>query len=198
MDRSELVELHYITPISNLLSIIEHGLLSNRQVRSLASTSIAMPEVQDIRERKVVPGGLPLHNYVNLYVCARNPMLYKRLSGRLALCVLALDPSVVDLPGVVVTDQNAASKYVRFGAGASGLKLVDRGRTFARDWTDPDEVEAWRKKSAKCAEVLIPHRVPSNFIQGAYVCNAAVGSRVMALGIEIAVSENSEMFFGLK
>ncbi|MFE0758460.1 DUF4433 domain-containing protein [Inquilinus sp. NPDC058860] len=198
MERAELEELHYITPISNLSSIVKNGLLSNRRVRGLVSTSIAMPEVQEIRAKKVVPGGLSLHDYVNLYVCARNPMLFKRLPERSSLCVLSLNGSVVDLPGTVVTDQNAASNYVRFGAGVSGLKLVNRDRTFAKDWTDPDQVEAWRKKSAKCAEVLVPHHVPFSFVLRTYVCSEAAGAKIKALGIEIQIAENGDLFFGYK
>src|SRR5712691_2607983 len=58
-------------------------------------------------------GELVAVRYVNLYLCARNPILYKRQSRHAELCVLRIDPRVLDLPGVVVTDGNAASAYVR-------------------------------------------------------------------------------------
>jgi ssDNA thymidine ADP-ribosyltransferase, DarT len=82
MERAELDELHYITPIENVLSICEHGILSHNRMRKLGlvHTSVAMQEVQDIRKGVMVPGsaGKPLHEYANLYICARNPMLLKR------------------------------------------------------------------------------------------------------------------------
>jgi hypothetical protein len=152
MERDDLTELHYITPISNLGSILKHGVLSHQRAQAFNPASVAMQEVQDLRAGRRVPGGLPLHEYANLYICARNPMLFKRLSSRNEICVLSLRPTVLDLEGVVVTDQNAASKYVRFGAGSAGLAIVDRARTFAEYWTDPDYIEQYRRKAAKCAE----------------------------------------------
>jgi hypothetical protein len=99
MERHELAELHYITPISNLHSILEHGVLSHRRAQAFNPTSVAMQEVQDLRAGRRVPGGLPLHEYANLYICARNPMLFKRLFSRNEICVLSLLPTVVDLGG---------------------------------------------------------------------------------------------------
>jgi hypothetical protein len=134
-----------------------------------------MPEVQDIRAGKRVPQGQPFHEYVNLYVCARNPMLYRTKAQHADLCVLRVDPGVLDLPAVVVTDGNAASKYTRFAAAPEGLRIVDRELTFAEWWTDPDYFVRLHKARAKCAEVLVPDAVPPRFLRGAYVsCEAAL------------------------
>ena len=68
-----------------------------------------MESVQGIRARKRVPGGMVLHDYACLYICARNPMLFKRCQAmRDDLCVLAFDPAVLDIPDVVIADHNAA------------------------------------------------------------------------------------------
>jgi hypothetical protein len=48
-----------------------------------------MPEIQRRRAGRVVPGGRSLHEYVNLYICARNPMLYLRRAMHAKLCVLS-------------------------------------------------------------------------------------------------------------
>ena len=85
-----------------------------------------MEEIQDRRKIKVVPGGRPLHEYVNLYFDARNPMLYKRRDQHLSICVLRIDPTVMELPGVVITDSNASSGYARFAAYPEGLHLIDK------------------------------------------------------------------------
>src|SRR5262249_21008928 len=63
-ERSELQELHYITPIDNVPSISQHGILSNVRAARLAHASVAMAEIQDRRSRVVVPGGRKLHEYV--------------------------------------------------------------------------------------------------------------------------------------
>lgn len=133
MRREELTELHYITHMDNVQSILRLGILSNRRAAKVTHTSVAMQQVQDRRAQVVVPGGRKLHDYVNLYICARNPMLYKRQGQHLELCVLQVSTDVLDLPGVVVTDANASSDYTRFAAAPAGLSIVDRDLTFADD-----------------------------------------------------------------
>src|SRR5437867_9209452 len=147
--------------MENLPSIMEHGILSHRQAEKVSHKSVAMTEIQKRRAAVVVPGGRPLHEYANLYICARNPMMFMRKSQHLTLCVLSVTPDVLDLPGVIITDGNASSDYISFRAAPDGLKIVDRSMTFADDWTDPDYIQFLRKKTAKCAEVLVPDAVPS-------------------------------------
>ena len=195
MRREELTELHYIAHMDNVQSIIRHGILSNRRAAKLPHTSVAMQQVQDRRAEVVVPGGRKLHEYVNLYICARNPMLSKRRGQHLDLCVLQVSTDVLDRPGVVVTDANASSDYVRFAAAPGGLRIVDREATFAEYWTDQDPIVQWQKKSAKCAEVLVPDRVAPGFIMGAYISCQAAMDRFNGLGTGIAVIINAHMFF---
>ena len=67
MKLEELEELHYITPLANLRSIIERGILSHQKAEKIVHRSVAMDEIQERRKKVVVPGGRPLHQYVNLY-----------------------------------------------------------------------------------------------------------------------------------
>jgi hypothetical protein len=67
MERHELEELHYITPLSNVASILQHGLLSHIRVAKLKHTSVAMQEIQDRRSNVRVPGGRKLHEYVHMW-----------------------------------------------------------------------------------------------------------------------------------
>ncbi len=90
MRREELDELHYITPIDNVVSILSSGILSHQLAAKVHHTSVAMQEVQDIRMNKVVPGGRNLHEYANTYFNARNAMLYLRKDDHAKLCVLLL------------------------------------------------------------------------------------------------------------
>lgn len=98
MQRNEIVEFHYITPIANLPSIFEHGILSNSRAARLAHDSVASEEVQ-ARRRKQLPGGRRLHEYANLYFHARNPMLFLRKDLHQTVCVLRIAPDVLDIPG---------------------------------------------------------------------------------------------------
>lgn len=169
MEREELAELHYIAPMGNVRSVLERGILSNQAARGIPHASIAMPEIQERRASVRVPNGLHLHDYANLYLTARNPMLYKRRTEHPKLCVLRVDVSVLDLDGVVISDGNASSDYVRFEAAPEGLAIVDAALTFAPSWDSLNAVEYYRRKSAKCAEVLVPHQVDPALISGAYV-----------------------------
>lgn len=195
MERRELEELHYITPICNVPSIMQHGILSHARAARLAHRSVAMPEMQDRRSGVRVPGGRRLHEYANLYVCARNPMLYKRLDQRDKLCVLSISTDVLDLPGVVITDRNAGGEYVQFRASPTGLSIIDRDLTFAEYWTDSSQIEYWRKKAAKCAEVLVPDRVDPGYFQQLYVPYESVRRRVQAVTTGLRIKINRYMFF---
>jgi len=191
----ELDELHYIAPHSNVLSICRLGILSHRRAEKVDHESVAMQEIQDRRTKVVVPGGRRLHEYVNLYVCARNPMLYKRQGQHAELCILRISPDVLDLPGVVVTDANASSPYVRFAAAPHGLSIVSRELTFAEYWTDPDPVQYYRRKSAKCAEVLVPDCLDPQFIVGAYVSCEESLARLNSMGMTVVATIDRHLFF---
>lgn len=195
MERDELQELHYITPICNVPSILQHGLLSNVRAARHRPASVAMPEIQNRRAQVTVPGGRRLHEYVNLYICARNPMMFKIQAQRNKLCVLSVVTDVLDLPGVIVTDGNASGNYVRFAPALQGLANVNRDWAFANDWTDPDRIQYWRKKSAKCAEVLVPDCVAPRYLRGAYVWSEEVREHLQANAVALHVQVNSQLFF---
>lgn len=195
MKREDLEELHYIALIETVPSICKHGILSHKRAMKLSPKSIAKQAVQDIRAKVVVPGGRRLHEYANLYFHARNPMMFLRKARHAELCVLRVGPDVLDLPGVVVTDGNASSKYCRWGAGASGLRLVHHERTFAQWWTDQDEIEQMRKASAKCAEVLVPDVVAPTFLVGAYVSCVDSAKLFGRITGALQPTVNPDMFF---
>lgn len=195
MERSELTELHYITPIANLRPILRRGILSHKLAKRIEHQSVAMNEIQDLRARVTVPGGKKLHEYVNLYICARNPMMYKRQAQYKELCVLKISPDVIDLPGVVVCDRNASSEYAIFKAAPAGLAIVNKEWTFAEYWTDTDQITEWKKKAAKCAEVLVPDKVKPDYITGAYVACREAGATLEEQVRGVAVVINSHLFF---
>lgn len=186
MNAADLTELHYITPIANVPSILKLGILSHRDVtrRRVNSVSVALPGVQERRESKVIPGAKPLHEYVNLYICARNPMMYLRRAQHEALCVLQISPAVLTLPGVVIADGNAASGPTAFWQSPSGLSKVDKDTVFAEWWTDANEFVLWENRRVKCAEVLIPNGLGAKFISAAYVSCDAAEARLRALAPE--------------
>ena len=197
MRREELDELHYITPIVNVSSILSRGILSHRFADKVPHESVAMQEVQDRRMNKIVPGtGKRLHDYANIYFCARNPMLYKRKDTHTELCVLGISTAVLDLDGVIVTDRNAAATIASFRPVATGLPLLDRDLVFADDWRHPgDELEYLKHRSIKCAEVLVPDRVPRTYITGAYVSCIQSQAKFAKIASDLKITIDPHLFF---
>src|SRR5437762_6087330 len=126
MKLEDVEELHYISPIANVPSILKHGILSHRLADRTDHRSIAMPEIQDLRRSKQVPGGRSLHDYVNLYFDAHNPMLSRVRDRNNVICILVLSPEILNSPGVVITDQNAASGWGHFYNTLDGLAAIDK------------------------------------------------------------------------
>ena len=195
MERKELKELHYITPIANVHSILKLGILSHNRAKRVRHESVAMKEIQDRRAKVTIPRGRKLHCYVNLYICARNPMMYKRRAQHQELCVLKINPDVIDLPGVVITDGNASSGYTRFYSAPDGLANVDREWTFADNWQDPDPIQKYKKTAAKCADVLVPDKVNLDYITGAYVSCQDTMVQFQELIKTLPCDINSNLFF---
>jgi hypothetical protein len=193
--RSELKELHYITPIANMPSIIRRGILCKNQADRFDAASIALQSVQDTRDKKSVPGGLQLHEYANLYFSARNPMMFKRQALHREICVLRISTDVLDAPNVVIADCNAASKYSGFWPAPAALARIDSDWVFAEYWTDPDQITQWRKAAAKCAEVLVPRNVAPGMILGAYVSCEHSKSELEAAGFTGTTEIDGHMFF---
>ena len=195
MTRADLHELGYIVPIATVPSILQRGILSHRRAERVAHESMALAGVQDRRAAKLVPGGRALPEYANLYISARNPMLLRRRELHEEICVLRVSASVIDIPGVLVTDSNAASKYVTFRPAPDGLAIVDRDRTFAEFWTHDDQIEQWSHAAQKCAEVLVPDLVPASYIAGAFVSCEASRARLQHLAPGLPITIDPHLFF---
>lgn len=192
---SRVTELHCIMPTANIGSVMEHGILSYERAAKLPHRSVALQPVQDKRDQKQVPGGLKLHQYTNLYFHARNPMMFKRKEEAPSLCVLRISKRVMHLKGTVITDQNAASNYVRF-LHPSQWQMLDFDDIYAMDWAHhDDQIAYWRHKARKCAEILVPQRVEPAYLIGAYVVDAAAETRLSGHGFGLPVTVNPVLFF---
>ena len=190
-----VTEFQCIMPLENIPSVLEHGILSHEQASKLAHLSVAMQVVQDRRDLKQVPGGLKLHQYANLYFHARNPMLYKRKDTAETLCVVRVSTEVRNVNGVVFTDCNASSDYVRF-YHPSQWALLNYEEIYATDWRHANNpIAYYRHRSRKCAEVLVPHCVEPKHLTGAYVVDQAVAERLRSLDFGLPVAIDPEMFF---
>ncbi|MDI6732456.1 MAG: DUF4433 domain-containing protein [Planctomycetota bacterium] len=203
MKKEDLKELHYITHIDNLLSILKGGILCHEKSKKIRHQAVSDPKVQKRRAKVVIPGGKKLHSYANLYFNARNPMM-RVLVGRhkhSELAVLQIDLSILDKPEVVISDRNASSiDYVRFYTAKSGLTKLDKDVIFTKYWTDPNNpFRQYELKSSICAEVLVPDCITPEFITGIYVSCEESLQRVKKLLTNTPfvdkITVNSDLFF---
>jgi hypothetical protein len=188
-------EFHNIMPIENIPSVMEHGILSHERIAKLPHRDVSMAGVQNLRDQKRVPNGLRLHQYANLYFDARNPMMYRRKDEWEHLCVLQISTDVLEIPGVVLTDCNAASSIVKY-LSPQQINELDFARIYAQYWTHEDAIDTERHKKQKCAEVLIPYCCPPQYIMGAYVRHIKIKDILLEKGFHLPITIHSYIFFG--
>lgn len=191
-----VTEFQCIMPMANVPSVLQHGILSFERAARIEHHSVALEEAQEKRDARQVPGGLMLHQYANLYFHARNPMMSKRRAEAANLCVLRVSTDILQIEGVVLADRNAAGgdRWVRF-LHPRQWQVLDFDRIYAMDWRDADKFEYFDKKRKKCAEALVPHRVPPDYLSGAYVVNDAAARRLATFGFDLPVTVDADLFF---
>jgi hypothetical protein len=191
----EISELHYITPMMNVPSILQRGILSHNGAAQLKHDDISMREIQDVRAKKRVPGGLALHDYANLYFNGRNKMMAKKRPEHDRLCVLRVSTEALNIPKTVIADQNASSKYALFLPSPLGLQKLHSEEIFVRSWKCPDnQIREWRLGSLVCAELLVPHVVAPKLILGAYVLDGAARTRFTEVKANLECVVNADIF----
>lgn len=187
--------VYNITLIENIPSIMKHGILCYNKAASIPHHSIALTDVQDRRESILIPNGLHLHDYANVYFNPRNPMMYRRKDEAHRICVLAVNAKILDFPNCIVTDGNAASRISRFYSPVEGLRQLDFNRIHATYWNDPDPLVAQNNKRIECAEVLIPHSISYEMIVGAVVVDQEAQSLLQQIGFDKEIKIYPNFFF---
>ncbi|WP_156754988.1 DUF4433 domain-containing protein [Actinokineospora pegani] len=171
VDRGDVEEFHYITPVENLTSVLTYGLQSHERAKAYQHVSVASESVQGLRAPKHIPGqGRTIHDYVNLYFHCRNSMMFFLMrNDKRRLVVVRVRPSILDLPGAIIADGNAASHATRFMPVGAGLRSLDKDRVYARSWDHPDSFVKTELKRQRSAELLVPDQIAVSYITGYYV-----------------------------
>ena len=194
MNRCDVAELHFITYIENVPSIRKRGILSHNESRNINFHDISESGVQERRAKKKIPGtNKSLHDYANLYFDAHNPMLSARRSKNDEICVLRIKNIVLNIDGVIITDKNAA-RECWFKTVDEGLPLLNKDEIYATFWTDNNPIKEYKHAGIKCAEVLVPDCVHSDYIIGAYVDNITALNNLCNLS-DLGAIIRSELFF---
>ena len=192
--------LYNINDLNNLISIFEHGILSKnslRKKRIKTYIDISNSEVQKRREEKNVPNHASLHSYANLYIDARNPMMYFEVMTRDidSLCVICVDKRILDLDNVVVTDRNAAAEFAQFEEPKNAIKFLDFDKIFAKYWTHPCPITQSELKAIKCAEVLVLDKIPVSYLIKIKVATNKAKVHVEQMHLNVPVEIDSNIFF---
>jgi hypothetical protein len=190
--KEDIQELHYIVALNEklLISIFQHGLLSHNRASEFAKdgVDISNPDVQKIRAQKMAKG-LPLHDYVNLYLNAHNAMMYSLTRSEAPqaakFCVLRIKPNILNVTGAVMSSRNAACGEAEFFlAKKEGvLYPLDSADCLTRpnyatndvsllgNGVSGEDIEKLRnqEKAIRQAEALIPHRVSPSYIGAIFV-----------------------------
>ena len=188
-------ELFYITHIENIPSIMKNGIMCYERAKKLKHKSIALEEVQERRDRKKIPNGRMLHEYVNLYFNPRNPMMYKRKAYYKEICVLSVNPIILECEGVVISDMNAARNICRFMEPKTALLTLDFNEIYIENWNSAEYEEKYRLSGSVCAEVLIPDRVSYEYIQCSYIADSELINIFIEYGFDKPVLLKPNMFF---
>lgn len=189
-------DIGVITPIENVPSILEKGLLSHKRSRKHLKRDVSNQSVQGLREKVIrnpereaaKKKPLKLHQYVNLYLRPHNGMMCVKRDIASTLCVLRIDSRVLCRPEVLVSTQNAARNAARFFSPRSKQSLSPQSSKMLRDRAAYINKEFSATKEMKKkrtgvlqAEALVPYELHPSYIRGAYVANAAGHAALISL-----------------
>jgi O-acetyl-ADP-ribose deacetylase (regulator of RNase III) len=191
-------QLFYITYIDNIASILRNGIMSHKIIEDdkIPYTKIYDSEIVTSRKLRKTPDDKSLWNYANVYLQARNPMLYRVLCEKNAseIAVIAIDRSIMSTLGSFFSAGNAASHL------SDIVPIKDSGNAFkevkssvdSQWWKDEDGSK--RKIMAEC---LIPNQIPSEYLRTIYVSNDSNAEKVKRLvrGYKIPVIPEPYLFF---
>lgn len=189
-------EFQCIMPIDNIPSVLEYGILCHALAGALPHKSIAMETAQEKREQIELPDGRPLHEFANVYFHARNPMMYCRKEKAGELCVLKVSASILDIPGVWVSNGNAASRdYAKFYRPKEMGSALNFDLIYAKRWAEGFTPFGSARKHAKCAEALVPDEILPNYITGAYVIDLIRKQKLEDKGFKLPITIDPDLFF---
>lgn len=201
---SSISELFYITPLPNLPSILERGILSHNRAAGVPHVSVADPGINKNRGRIRFRDNATVHDCANLYFNAQNAMLYRVLlearerGNGDVICVIGVSNRVLWLAKDVL-DGNAAVAHTRkVEASVPGHVMIDRSRVHRTSWYHADKSVADEYERCMMAEVLIRETVPPQYIERVYFRSDAERNQ----GVELVETPRVQfvvrpgMFFG--
>ena len=193
-------ELNYICSINNLPSILENGILSHTRAHRLPDISDPSDSEVQMRRSNVYPSNqvrekegkrpIRLHQYVNLYFQPYNRTLHRFIeeAGVKNVCILRVHSKILDQKEALIADRNASTDSVTFHASRdftfdpASSKLLHLARSKLANWFLKKNGLQLQEKDAdqiRQAELLIPYKIPGNYIKGIYTVDETVKQLVL-------------------
>ncbi|MCK5853693.1 MAG: DUF4433 domain-containing protein [Sulfurovaceae bacterium] len=148
---------YHITHISNVDSILEHGLYAH--LNAYKKRDISNQSVNARRASREPIFRNPIHSYVPFYFNPKNAMLYVKQDIQENLVILAFKRDILLDESAIFTDGNAAVGSTRFFDDLNDLSRLNWNCLNAPRWNGfPDG------KRERMAEVLVHGHVDSNSI----------------------------------
>ncbi|MFH1004794.1 MAG: DarT ssDNA thymidine ADP-ribosyltransferase family protein [Bacteroidota bacterium] len=191
-------QLFYITHIDNVDSILRHGIMSHKMIEEskIPFTRIYDAQIVSSRQNRKTPDDKSLWEYANVYLQARNPMLYRVLCEKNAaeIAVIGIDRSIMTTPGTFFSAGNAASSLSEI------VPIKDSGKVYkeikncleSQWWKDEDGSK--RKIMAEC---LIPSHISPEYLRTIYVSNDTNAEKIkkIAVGYKVHIIPEPQLFF---
>lgn len=185
--------LYYIIHIDNLQSILERGILSHNQVQRIEHHDIHDAKILRRRKELSLDGEtITMQDYVNLYFQPRNAMLFRLIQtmGKEKLAVLRIQPTVIEEPGIIFSDRNAAASQAQFFTDVDDLEEIDVEVFRIGYWGRNDD-----RRQRMMAEVLVPRPIRRDEIVSIYVAFTP-DDQLKELAGDIDIIHNTQLFFG--
>jgi hypothetical protein len=185
--RLRIRHLYNITSVLNLESIARRGILCHDLAASVDHEDLSDRGIQDRRDG--------FHQLASLYFNPLNAMLYRlhKWEHR-EVVVLRVSAEVLDLPGVVITDGNAAASASECWHGPHGLAHIDLDRVYSTTWSI-DGVSDREMRRITQAEVLVPQVIPPRFIESFLAPSSAICERAQRAAPDWPGEVDQTLFF---
>lgn len=206
------LEFYYITHLDNLLSILEHGILSRKLSEELDIKPKQIANLDVVKKRK----SKGLTSFANLYIHPRNAMLYQisKLNWRKKIIILGISSKVLEIKNTRISIGNAA-------ANSSIILPIEEINNIPRLLSDIREIRYWgterivdiskylpKQKSSTGyyipekqflqSEVLVPSKIPPSYIKAIYVPDETIKKELEELLKEysnIPIIISPDLFF---
>lgn len=201
----DIKELYVVTPIQNVAGILANDLLCHHLAADIDHKEISNPDVQKIREEKVITLESDkahvsqdvlkvLWDYVCMFIQPYNAMVFTTRSDD--ICIMRLDPSIMEEPGVLITDRNASCHNAKFFQPHQ-WSLCDENAAYIYEKHSYSTVNTDLRKSVRQAEVLCPTRVKAHYIKGFFVKHQNDANRIQGIigNKPLDIMVNSNIFF---